>query len=294
METTMDVAGLAASQTWLPEVTGADRLVAARAYRACVDQGVSKMARRARYEAACRAVGLDYAVLVKSREAGRRQAEVARQQADFSSAVEAARLPIAEILPLAMRHEEKSRWANAGSWTNRRWRLEVSHSSPVPAGKNTTVWRAANGLAYESLVSVLGRRSWNHGGGERMDVTAETKNDPARVRLARDIIAGKNVDPRRLMSISDVHARAWAVGRCGGWERVTGLLPLLERTPRGELFDGAAAGLSSDLLVVRDPSTGRKYALHAPRPGRRNIPRTVDCALRAINRVAASKIVAES
>lgn len=111
-------------------------------------------------------------------------------------------------------------------------------------------------------------------------------------RLVRDVIARKPVSAKRLLSIPDAHLRGYVAQRCGGLDRVAAKLPLVERTKDGELRDPSRLGMTTDLLVVRDATSGERFALGVPRRGGKQ--RTVRNALRSLNGIAQSKIVAQS
>ena len=194
------------------------------------------------------------------------------------------------LLARALRHCDKARWTNHGSWSSRRWQLEHHDNRPHQANP---YWLEANGEAYYALVAILGRAATNEGGGIKTDITAETPNKPAAVRLARDIVSGKNVAPPRLLAIADAHARAWAVNRCGGWSKLRKAFPVLEKTKGGSLLDGNAMGLACDLLMVRDSTTRKVFVLGVPRQNQLRY-RNVKHALRFLNQCSPTAIVAES
>jgi hypothetical protein len=111
-------------------------------------------------------------------------------------------------------------------------------------------------------------------------------------RLVRDVIARRTVSAKRLMSVPDAHLRGYIAERCGGLARVASRLPLVERTEDGELRDASRIGMTTDLLIVRDSTSGERFALGVPR--RRGRARTVRRALRDLNGIAQTKIIAQS
>lgn len=115
---------------------------------------------------------------------------------------------------------------------------------------------------------------------------------PVDRRLVRDVVARRPVSAKRLMRVRDAHLRGYIAQRCGGLAKIAGRLPLVERTDAGELRDASRIGMTTDVLVVRDSTSGERYALGVPR--RSGKQRTVRRALRDLNGIAPSKIVAES
>ncbi len=290
---------LAESPEWLPIIAGdRQRLLAAEAYFAAKSAGADKAARR---QAALDAVGISIGdfrgararAAAEKRAAAKTAASEQREKAaaQFAKDVEAAREPLERILDLALKHEETCRWFNLGSWTWRNW--EIRRTGSTPWGNNRSPARAANMPAYDALVSIIRRRAWNRGRGDRRDISPETPNDPARVAFARAIIAREPVPAESLLDIEDAHARAWAIEQTGGVERIAAALPVIEATDAGTLRDGAAAGLVTDVLEVVCPSTGRAYFLGVERP-RQARYRTVRRALRSINGIEGSRLVAQA
>lgn len=115
---------------------------------------------------------------------------------------------------------------------------------------------------------------------------------PNDARLVRDVVARRPITAKRLMSIPDAHLRGYIAERCGGLVRIASQLPLVERTTDGELRDASRIGMTTDLLIVRDATSGERFALGVPR--RSGKSRTVRRALRDLNGISQSKIVAQS
>jgi len=115
---------------------------------------------------------------------------------------------------------------------------------------------------------------------------------PRDQRLVRDVVASRPVSVKRLLSIPDTHLRGYVAQRCGGLAKVAAQLPLVERTKDGELRDATRIGMTTDLLIVRDSTSGERFALGVPR--RSGKSRSVKRALRDLNGIPQSKIVAAS
>lgn len=309
---------LVTSGDWLPCIEADDnRVRAAAAYVLARRQGLDRDTARAQAmeaaylpaEVACQAWeaynGLRAAETAKNEQ--RRADEEAERLAKREAAIALNTHDLKTVLKAAMLHTEQGRFHNAGSWSNKRWRLSVTGSDAasnleILDAESAKVWNsmfpqrvitAANGPAYDALVSILGRRCSNFGGGNRHDVTKDTSTCPKRLSLARSIISRKKVSVKKLMTIADTHARAWAVELTGGWGRMTKLMTVVQKTKDGTLLSGEKVGLTSDMLLVTCPSTGSKYALMVPR-GTRATTRTVKAALKHVNGIDHSKIIAAS
>jgi hypothetical protein len=65
---------------------------------------------------------------------------------------------------------------------------------------------------------------------------------------------------RECLQIGDVMVRARMLDHVDGWSGVVG--QLIERTDEGELWTHKSEDFVSHILIVRCPSTGRRYALN--------------------------------
>lgn len=182
-------------------------------------------------------------------------------------------------------------WVRCVSWIDRdgrAWMVCHNHLYRLPRG---------NWTHDDEMLALDGERM----GAIRLARLAEKRGEvypflaallPDNTRLVRDMVARRSVSPRRLLAVRDVHLRGWIAERCGGLAKVASKLRLVERTKEGELRCGERIGLTTDILVVRDSTSGERFALGVPRRGGKQ--RTVRNALRALNRIPQTKIVAQS
>jgi hypothetical protein len=181
-------------------------------------------------------------------------------------------------------------WLRSVSWIDtdgRAWYVAHNHLYLLPRGNWT---RNEKSLELEgepiggiALAEMAAER------GEVFPYLATLLHDR---RLVRDVVARRPVSAKRLMRVQDAHLRGYIAQRCGGLAKIASKLPLVQRTDAGELRDASRIGMTTDVLVVRDSTSGERYALGVPR--RRGKQRTVRRALRDLNGIAPSKIVAES
>lgn len=287
--------------SFLPELTAQDqRIKAAVVYVSHRRSGDSREVSRA---AAIAAASLPDSQVesIRQKIAASEQSERETARLAAESRASAARiereqqialavLPVEEVFRRALKHVEKCRWEGKGWQRHGHWTLARHELNPF---SNPTE-SEANNDSYQNLVTLLGRRATNTGGGNRIDVTSETPNDPAKVRFARSIALRKKVSPKKLLAIADAHTRAWAIEQCGGWARMIRHLGVVEKTKAGTLLDGQRVGMDRDLLVVKCPSTGQQYVLWVPRSNRLNGVRTVARALKSVNDIDGEKLAAQS